>query len=321
MQGVHNRKPKSKFLGCLVGAAIGDGLGARREGRGMARSEDVDSLAEELEQLIYTDDTHMTIGIAESLIESKGFNGEHMAQTFIKNYKSEPWRGYGPGPPRIFSMIKAGEAWYSAANKLYQGGSLGNGSAMRVAPVALLYSNNPEKLLEIAHKSSSITHSHFLGIEGAVIQAYTVALALHLNDQETLDISLFLKILREFIIPQDNLYREKLHEVERLLYEDAPPESVIHSLGHDSTALHSVPTAIYCFLSQHDSFENALVYAVSLGGDTDNIAAMTGAISGAYHGRKNIPSRWVAEVENEEKGKDYIEQLAIALWNLILEAG
>ena len=105
-----------------MGAAIGDALGARREGREMSRSEDIASLAERLGELIYTDDTHMTIGIAESLIESKGFHGEHMTQTFIKNYEAEPWRGYGPGPPRIFRMIKSGEAWDSAANKLYQGG-------------------------------------------------------------------------------------------------------------------------------------------------------------------------------------------------------
>jgi poly(ADP-ribose) glycohydrolase ARH3 len=57
-----------KFLRCLVGRAIGDALGARREGRGTSRSEDIVSLALKLEQLIYTDDTHMTIGIAESLI-------------------------------------------------------------------------------------------------------------------------------------------------------------------------------------------------------------------------------------------------------------
>ena len=117
MSDAHKAKLKSKFLGCLIGTAIGDSLGARREGRGMSRSEDIVSLAEKLEQLIYTDDTHMTIGIAESLIESKGFEGEHMTQTFIKNYEAETWRGYGPGPPRIFGMIKSGEAWYRCGVK------------------------------------------------------------------------------------------------------------------------------------------------------------------------------------------------------------
>jgi len=96
---VHKEKLKLKFLGCLVGTAIGDALGARREGRGLSRSEDIFPLVEKLEQLIYTDDTHMTIGVAESLMKSKGFDGDHMTQIFTKNYEAEPWRGYGPGPP------------------------------------------------------------------------------------------------------------------------------------------------------------------------------------------------------------------------------
>jgi len=139
-----------KFLGCLLGVAVGDALGACREGGGMARKGEVESLVEKLESLTYTDDTHMTIGVAESLVESKGFNGEHMTHTFIRNYGAEPWRGYGPGPPRIFRMIEAGEPWDRAAGKLYEGGSFGNGSAMRIAPVGLLYSTNPPKLREVA---------------------------------------------------------------------------------------------------------------------------------------------------------------------------
>jgi ADP-ribosylglycohydrolase len=58
---MHQEKLKSKFLGCLVGAAIGDGLGSWRQGRRMARREEIEFLAKTLEQLTYTDDTHMTI--------------------------------------------------------------------------------------------------------------------------------------------------------------------------------------------------------------------------------------------------------------------
>jgi len=81
---VHKVKLELKFLGCLVGTAVGDALGAGWEGRGMFRSEDIVSLAERAEQLIYTDDTHMTIGIAESLIESKGFDGKTHGSYFHK---------------------------------------------------------------------------------------------------------------------------------------------------------------------------------------------------------------------------------------------
>ncbi len=313
---MHKRKLRLKFLGCLVGTAIGDALGARREGRGMSRSEDVVSLAEKLEQLIYTDDTHMTIGIAESLIESKGFNGEHMAQTFIKNYEAEPWRGYGPGPPRIFGMIKSGEAWYSAANRLYRGGSFGNGSAMRVAPVGLLYSRNLEKLRRIAYQSSSITHSHELGKEEAALQACAVALALNTPSDEEIDKETFLSRLQNFI--QDRLYKEKVAQIRELLGEQDKAK-VVAVLGNGMEAPRSVPTAIYCFLRQPQSYKDTVIYAISLGGDTDTIAAMAGAISGAYRGIEAVPSEWRAKLENREYIEALAENLATSVNNVNVE--
>jgi poly(ADP-ribose) glycohydrolase ARH3 len=300
---------KSKFLGCLIGAAIGDGLGAWREGRRIAEKEDIESLAARVEELVYTDDTHMTIGVAESLIQSRGFDGAHMAQTFIKNYETEPWRGYGPGPPRVFRMIKSGEPWDSAASKIYRGGSFGNGAAMRVAPVGLLYSDNPAKLREIAYKSSSITHSHELGKEGAALQAYAVALALALNapSDEKVDREAFLLKLQN--LAQTQLYKEKIANTKELLGEQDRAR-VVAVLGNGIEALNSVPTAIYCFLKQPKSYKDSVIYAISLGGDTDTIASMAGAISGAYLGVEAIPQEWRLKLEN----KAYIEDLAEKLW-------
>jgi poly(ADP-ribose) glycohydrolase ARH3 len=302
-RGVYKGKLKLKFMGCLVGTAIGDALGAMWEGGDMSRSEDIVSLVEKLEQLIYTDDTHMTIGVAESLVENKGFDGEHMAQSFIKNYEAEPWRGYGPGPPKIFGMIRSGEAWDSAASRLYPGGSFGNGSAMRVAPVGLLYSRNLEKLREIAYQSSSITHSHELGKEGAALQACAVALALNTPSDEDIDREVFLSRLQNFI--QNQLYKEKVARIRELLGEQDKAK-VIAVLGNGIEAPRSVPTAIYCFLRQPQSYKDTVIYAISLGGDTDTIAAMAGAICGAYLGIEAIPSEWRAKLENRE----YIESLA-----------
>lgn len=304
---MHKGRLKSKFLGCLIGAAIGDGLGAWREGRRIAEKEDIASLAERVEELAYTDDTHMTIGVVESLIQSRGFDGEHMAQTFIKNYETEPWRGYGPGPPRVFRMIKSGEPWDSAASKIYRGGSFGNGSAMRVAPVGLLYSNNPAKLREIAYKSSSITHSHELGKEGAALQAYAVALALNTPSGEEIDREAFLLKLQNFA--QTQLYKEKIANTKELLGEQDRAR-VVAVLGNGIEALNSVPTAIYCFLKQPKSYKDSVIYAISLGGDTDTIASMAGAISGAYLGIEAIPQEWRLKLEN----KAYIEDLAEKLW-------
>ncbi|MCK4721865.1 MAG: ADP-ribosylglycohydrolase family protein, partial [Dehalococcoidia bacterium] len=81
-------------------------------------------------------------------------------------------------------------------------------------------------------------------------------------------------------------------------------------LGHGIEAFNSVPTAIYSFLTHSRSFAGAILYAISLGGDTDTIAAMTGAISGAYLGIEAIPETWKQRLENRE----YIEELAEKLW-------
>lgn len=300
---------RSKFLGALIGTAVGDALGASLEGWHMVDYNKVQALAEKRSLLIYTDDTHMAIGVAESLIENKGFNGEHMTNTFIRNYDLEPYRGYGPGPPRIFRMLKGGEAWDKAAEKLYGGGSYGNGSAMRIAPIGVFYYDNPDGLREVAYESSRITHAHELGKQGAALQAYAVALATASDPSSLFKSTDFLRGLGNFI--QHEVYKEKLKSIQRLIGEEDKTRVVLE-LGNGIEAFNSVPTAIYCFVSHPRSFEEAVVYAISLGGDTDTIGAMTGAISGAYLGIESIPERWKEKLEN----RLYIEGLAEKLWRI-----
>ena len=297
---------RSKFLGSLIGTGVGDALGAGLEGRRRVDQAEVQALAERRGTLVYTDDTHMMIGIAESLIAKKGFDGEHMTHRFMENYSREPYRGYGPGPPRVFSLIKAGEAWDKAAERLYGGGSFGNGSAMRIAPVGVLYYDDLPKLKEIAYKSSQITHAHELGKEGAALQAYAVALATAADPLSEFRSDEFLAKLLDFM--QHQVFKQKVEKIRELLGK-ADKEQVIDDLGHGIEAFNSVPAAIYSFLSHPDSFEEAVIYAISLGGDTDTIGAMTGAISGAHLGIEAIPGRWQERLENREYLTGLAEQL------------
>jgi len=297
---------RSKFLGSLIGTGVGDALGAGLEGRRRVDQAEVRAVAERRGTLIYTDDTHMMIGIAESLIAKKGFDGEHMTHRFMENYSREPYRGYGPGPPRVFSLIKAGEAWDKAAERLYGGGSFGNGSAMRIAPVGVLYYDDLPKLKEIAYKSSQITHAHELGKEGAALQAYAVALATAADPPSEFRSDEFLARLLDFM--QHQVFKQKVEKIRELLGK-ADKAQVIDDLGHGIEAFNSVPAAIYSFLSHPDSFEEAVIYAISLGGDTDTIGAMTGAISGAYLGIEAIPGRWQERLENREYLTGLAEQL------------
>jgi poly(ADP-ribose) glycohydrolase ARH3 len=178
---------------------------------------------------------------------------------------------------------------------------------MRIAPIGVFYHNNLIKLREVAYKSSQITHAHRLGKEGAALQAYAIAQAVSLGQQEALEQASFLAKLISYT--SEETYREKLNRIGALLAcQDRG--RVITELGNGVEAFNSVPTAIYCFLSHPRSFAQAVLYAISLGGDTDTIAAMTGAISGAYLGLDSIPSRWKDKLENRE----YIQELAEKLW-------
>jgi poly(ADP-ribose) glycohydrolase ARH3 len=300
---------KSKFLGALVGTAIGDAVGAYFEGKLQAEPGYIVTIADIRDMLRYTDDTHMMIGVAESLIEKRGFYGKHMAFTFVERYESEPWRGYGPGPPRIFRLLRAGEAWEAAADMVYKGGSYGNGAAMRIAPVGVFYYDDIEALTKAAYGSSQITHAHPLGKEGAALLAYTIARLVSLDPTGRFEAYDLVSSLVQFA--QDDIYRQKMSTI-KIFLSSADIQEVIIRLGNGIEAFNSVPTAIYSFLSHYRSFKDAVVYAVSLGGDTDTIGAMTGALSGAYLGVDAIPENWKVKLEH----RDYIEELALKLFEL-----
>ncbi len=86
-------------------------------------------------------------------------------------------------------------------------------------------------------------------------------------------------------------------------------------IGCGKFVLESVPAALYAFLSSPDSLERSLIVAVNAGGDADSIAAMTGALSGAFNGAQSIPMRWVKDLEN----RDYLIEIANLLYDLATE--
>ena len=294
---------RSKFIGSLVGVAVGDSLGARRKGA-TGINEDVADLAPR-----YTEGTAMTIGVGESLVDQKAFHYWHMAGRLIKNYEQEPWRRYGNTVTRVFRMMRLGRLGFGMLDRdIYPDGSRGSGAAARVAPVGLLYHDDPRSLREIACHCASITHSHELALEGAVLQACAVALAV-LADSGHVIPSEYLGTLRMFTKAAP--YQEKLKTIIRFIREGADRQTVIEQLGKGEDALSAVPTAIYAFLANRD-FKSALLFAVSLGGDAEAVGSMTGAIAGACYGIEGIPSQWRETVENSSQ----VERLGAALWEV-----
>ncbi len=100
-------------------------------------------------------------------------------------------------------------------------------------------------------------------------------------------------------------FRAKIEEAARV---QAPEQ--LAGLGNRIEALHSVPTAIASFALTPDSFESTIGHVIFLGGDTDTIAAMAGAISGAYLGAGRLPARLVNLLENSPKGRSYLIELS-----------
>jgi len=109
---------KSKFIGALIGTAVGDASGAPLEGYSLDEVNSMCGGSNTWEMISgrYTDDTEMMIGVAESLIENKSFNGEEMALRFTENY--DPSRGYGPGSKEALRRITEVESWEKASKKM-----------------------------------------------------------------------------------------------------------------------------------------------------------------------------------------------------------
>jgi len=300
---------KAKFSGSLVGSALGDAIGELAFH--FSSKERLELKLERLNELIYTDDTAMTIGLGESLIKRGYLDTQDLGERFKHNFKNEPWRGYASGPPTIFSMVeRTGVAYTEAAKSLFGGkGSFGNGAAMRAAPVGLLYFDSPS-LYQEAYLSASVTHAHPIGVDGAAVQAKAVGLTLNLDPDEDFPQTDFIENLIAFAKTQQ--MKSKLQLLPKLLEDETPPMRAAQQIGRSVMAPESLPYALYCFLRQPKSFANCLFCAILYGGDRDTLGAMACAVSGAYLGIESIPSVWKAKLEN----RSHIEHLAQRLFEM-----
>ena len=302
---------RSRFRGCLIGAAMGDAVGEmafRCDGK-----DQLEDLISSAGILGYTDDTAMTIGLAESILEEKRIDAEKVGKTFHRNYEREPWRGYAGGPPWVFSRVASrGGSYREAAKALYSGeGSFGNGAAMRAAPVGLFYGNPShqenktsqdaetlEDLYEIARESAAATHAHPVGIDGAAAIARAVSFVLqrkpgesgpHMREDLITSISSFVKT---------PVMKERMNQIAELFKTGESEDKAGFLLGSGGAAQDSVPFAVYVFLKHPDSFKDCLFTAAFYSADRDTVACMASAISGAFLGVEAIPGEWQKKLED-----------------------
>ena len=298
---------RSKFLGGMVGSALGDAIGELAF-RGLGEA----GLRAEIAQrdtLIYTDDTAMAIGLAESITQVGRLDQQHLGDTFRANFRREPWRGYALGPPTVFSLVERhGVSYSETARSLFGGqGSFGNGAAMRITPVGLFF-HDASDLYEEARASASVTHAHPIGVDGAAVLARAVAQAVRLDPQEPFPSGPFSQGLIDFARTQE--IRDKMMLVRSMIAEDVPPLDAAKRLGRSVAVHESMPFAIYALLRHPQSFEACLFCAILNGGDRDTLGAMACAVSGAYLGVEAIPPVWREKIENREYIKGLASRLA-----------
>ncbi len=219
------------------------------------------------EKSTFTDDSVLTIAVAHAILDNLDY-GET-----IKQYGQKyPGRGYGSS----FSK------WlYLPNNEPYN--SWGNGSAMRVSPVGFAF-DTLERVLSEAEKSAAVTHNHLEGIKGAQSVALAIFLARKLESKET--------IKRE-------IGSRFSYNLNRTLSEIRP------NYTFDVSCQGSVPESIIAFLESND-YEDAIRLAISIGGDSDTIACITGSIAQAFY--KEIPMYITESVR---------ERLPDDLWQIV----
>ncbi|XP_071992927.1 ADP-ribosylhydrolase ARH3 isoform X2 [Engystomops pustulosus] len=332
----------SRFRGALLGALLGDCMGAVFETRGSVHVRSVLSFLRGLEKdngkeqegLMYTDDTAMARSVVRSLLEKPTFDEKDLAERFTTEYFSDPDRGYGMGVVHVFEKLKSGEyrSVFTPAKEQFNGkGSYGNGAAMRVVGIPLAFPNIQD-IIKYAKISGELTHASSLGYNGAILLALAVHFALQGNLSRESFLEHLLINMQEVEADEKSRsdavelelgefpYCNRLKKIKEFLHKgNVSCREVVDELGHGIAALESVPTAIYSFLrcldpvddlpKEMNSLQRTIIFCILLGGDTDTIATMAGAVAGAYHGEEQVPEIWKKKSEGYRDAEDWGKKL------------
>ncbi|HEY5946802.1 MAG TPA: ADP-ribosylglycohydrolase family protein [Kofleriaceae bacterium] len=238
-------------------------------------------------QWMWTDDTAMAISIFEILDAWGEIDPERLARVFAQRYYREPARGYGGGAHEILSAIAAGDSYQLAAGRAFDGkGSMGNGGAMRSAPIGAYFADDLGAVVEQAARSAVPTHAHPDGIAGAIAIAVAAA-RVFAGERDA-------RALIESVIAHTpaGMTRDGLHRAIPLL--GAEPITAAAELGNGSRVISSdtVPFAVWCAASHLGDYAAGCWACASVGGDIDTTCAMVGGIVVGAVGIDGIPLEW-----------------------------
>lgn len=335
---------KSKFRGSLMGVLLGDCLGGPFEGDEFKSSAkataqkyfDLMGLNTDVPYKHFSDEYAMTKAVAKALIEKQPVDYEHVAKTLVEEFTKKSTRGYEAPTVSVYSKLKAAafKDLFSHALTINVGhGYAGAGGSSRVSPIALFYHRDYTQMAEVTTKVTSLTHADPLGIHGALLQSIAINESLHVPSHEAFPIEQFLdKLITRMgyvegvetgIGLSDLPYVRQLKNVMHILQEEfenqhSQDKQAVQEIGTSNDAIQAVPMAIFCFLRAHKSIERvqatnstmaAVQYALGLGGSTDLICSLTGAIAGAYSGDNAYDKNILKHLEYPEQTIQLADEL------------
>ena len=301
---------KNKAIGSIVGFAIGDALGAPVEFKERGTFEPVEFYRSggkfNLPAGAYTDDTAMTLCLAQSLLDKNGCDADDQLQKYCSwlnnGYMSATGVSIGCG-----KQIQRALITYLSTNStvctIGNNRSAGNGSLMRVSPIAIYYMENLNKAMQCAQKSSYTTHKLKICADACI--AFTWLLYGFYKGFSKDDI-LSKEYADYYLFEYDNNYSYDLEIISILQgsYKNKS-EDEINSSGY---VVHTLEASLWAFYNSNN-FKEGLLKAINLGKDSDTIGAIYGSIAGAYYGIDNIDNDLIEGLMHNKKIIEISEQL------------
>ncbi len=246
-----------------------------------------------------TDDTEMAVEVFNTLSSHGTIDRDELATRFAQRYMADPMRGYGGTAHGILQAIASGVPWAFAAGRVFGGeGSMGNGAAMRVAPVGAYFADDLDAAITAAIASAEPTHAHPEGIAGAVAVAVASVYAWRAANVEG-----FAKAHPSLLAWTHA--RTPAGDTRRGLAKamDIGPDATVAlaasvlGTGEAVTSPDTVPFALWCADRCLDRFEDALWITAEGLGDRDTTCAIVGGIVALRVGDEGLPAAWRAARE------------------------
>jgi len=287
----------SRANGVLLGLACGDALGRPVEFKPPHRiAEEHGRVTEMLANGTHrqpvgtiTDDTELALRIARSLDEQGQFDPPAVVDGFVEWYDSDPF-DIGGLTAATLRRLAAGGDWNKIGieewKHLPEGQNAGNGSLMRCAPYGVAFHSAVDDLVTASRVSSAITHTDPRCQWSCVVLNATIA-GLLSGDDDSLGTAL------DVADGAPGEVREAVTSIQNVLSGDIDPDTV--DLKNSGYVVTTLQAGLYHGLTA-ETAEKAIIDAVMMGGDTDTIAAVAGAVAGARFGREALPDRWLNEI-------------------------